>query len=1362
MGFKNVSRAQGYFKGYLFLLALVLFATRAQAQIQTWSSNPASSDWNTAGNWTSGIPNSQSATAVFDASATTSVTLSAGVSLDTLQFNVGAPQYTINTNGKPLAFFGAGIVNNSSAAQSINNASLAQMNFYNSSSAGNIWLYSGFSSTVAFHNSSTAANAWIDSNNNDSLFFDDNSNAGSATIMNLGTSNLTFNNNASAGNAVIINQAKLYFGFNYGTGDLSTAANADITNTGNIYFDGHDSSGNATITTNSGGAVHIDGATGGAGQFILNGTGFMDTSGSGGQAVTLGSLAGNGSVSLGSYDLAIGSNNLSTTFSGTFADGGQFGGSAGSLTKVGTGTLSLTGASIYTGDTDLAGGTLNLGNINALGTGNLTMENGTTLQNGSAGLSVANNIGLNGIGIIDSNGNQWTLSGTIGGSGGLLVEDSLGGGVVRLTGANSYGGGTEVANFGSVLNIDDPVNLGTGGLILNNGGMLQAGANLSLSQDVSIAGQGGLFDCNGYDSTLSGVISGSGGFGVTSGTGTGSVTLTGANTYQGGTYIANATLDLAPGGSLGSGPVSNFEGTLNFLNSTNAGNLTINSQGVSTPFSSPYAYVNFYGNASAAGATINNSSNGYVYFYNTSTAANAWIYSGYDSYVYFVNGSTAGNAWIDSDNDDGLYFQNNSNAGSAVINNQSNGTLGASQIDFLNASSAQDATITNGTGAYIYFQGDSATTIATAGNANITNTGSIYFRAYSTGGAATITTNSGGALFFNGSSDGGTADMTVNGTGYLDISAAASPLTIGSLAGSGFVSLGSNDLAEGANNLDTLFSGVLADGGQSGGTGGSLTKIGSGALTLSGDNTYTGGTTVLQGNLVAASANALGTGNVFVNNGFLQLGGPLTLHIGGNLSVTSGLIMGIGPSSNQWDAINVTGAVSLVGTPEFSLVPYGGFQFHDDESVTIVTASSVNGTFGSTNNSVNDGSFTLVYNPADIVLDITSTAPSFESLGTTGNQKTIGGVLDNLATNGGSPALITYLDTVTNSALPGAYEQLSPANLTPLYQMGFATAQAEAGLIGGRVSQLFGEIGLNSNDTSWNGQGPMFAADMPAAQEASISKDLQPQRWGGFVNGLGNFGTVTGDGNGPGYQYSTGGTAAGLDYRFSKDLVGGLLLGYSSSGTSQSTGTVNSTGGQAGLYAGWKQQSLHIEALVAGGINSYTTQRQALGGTASGSTQGTQFSGGLDLGYDLKAGDMKIQPFASGQYTNVSLNAFTETGSLAPLGYGAQSEGYLSSDLGATASRKWDLGGGAALSPMVSAAWEHVYQGNLDSLSANFGSGPDFTVNGPSTGTDAAVLGAGVNALLGKGLSAFVQYQGKLGQANYAEQNLSGGINIGF
>ena len=75
----------------------------------------------------------------------------------------------------------------------------------------------------------------------------------------------------------------------------------------------------------------------------------------------------------------------------------------------------------------------------------------------------------------------------------------------------------------------------------------------------------------------------------------------------------------------------------------------------------------------------------------------------------------------------------------------------------------------------------------------------------------------------------------------------------------------------GGNNLSTEVDGTIEDGGPvGGGAGGSLIKVGTGTLTLTGTNTYTGGTVVNAGTLTVNSAQALGLGNVVVNGGILR------------------------------------------------------------------------------------------------------------------------------------------------------------------------------------------------------------------------------------------------------------------------------------------------------------------------------------------------------------------------------------------------------------------------------------------------------------------------------------------------------------
>jgi autotransporter-associated beta strand protein len=155
----------------------------------------------------------------------------------------------------------------------------------------------------------------------------------------------------------------------------------------------------------------------------------------------------------------------------------------------------------------------------------------------------------------------------------------------------------------------------------------------------------------------------------------------------------------------------------------------------------------------------------------------------------------------------------------------------------------------------------------------------------STGSNATLIaeagTNGGGGglISFGGTSDGGNVRVEVFGNGSLDISPRALPgTTVGSLEGDGLVLLGANALTIGSNNLSTTFSGVISDNGL-----GSLIKTGNGKLTLSGANTYTGGTTINGGTLYVTnrSTSSTGSGAVQVNAGKLagtgRIAGAVTI-----------------------------------------------------------------------------------------------------------------------------------------------------------------------------------------------------------------------------------------------------------------------------------------------------------------------------------------------------------------------------------------------------------------------------------------------------------------------------------------------------
>ena len=224
---------------------------------------------------------------------------------------------------------------------------------------------------------------------------------------------------------------------------------------------------------------------------------------------------------------------------------------------------------------------------------------------------------------------------------------TIGPGTVRLLGSNTYSGGTSIASGGTLrVAADAAMGASSGGLAFN-GGTLQADAAFTIARTVTMGAGGGTFNTNGNDLVVGSAIGGVGGL---TKAGSGILTLSGANAYQGGTTVNQGTLRLATGASLPTtGLLTVNAGTLDL----NGNNLTIGSLagaggtvalGASTLTVAETGSTTFAGTlAGTGGLTVNGTGNLVLAGVNTYTGPTS-VAGG----RLAVNGSIASNVTVGS------------------------------------------------------------------------------------------------------------------------------------------------------------------------------------------------------------------------------------------------------------------------------------------------------------------------------------------------------------------------------------------------------------------------------------------------------------------------------------------------------------------------------------------------------------------------------------------------------------------------------------------------------------------------------------------------------------------------------------------
>ena len=638
----------------------------------------------------------------------------------------------------------------------------------------------------------------------------------------------------------------------------------------------------------------------------------------------------------------------------------------GGLVKEGAGTLVLGGSSAtYSGSTEINGGTLRLA-----GTG---LPNGTDVSvNGSSmwdlnGVSDAVNsiagtgsLRLGGATLsITGDGAPRNYSGVISEPGNLTMQGDH---TLVLSGNNSFIGNVNVLGLGDgALSISSNANLGnSGNLLALDEGVLRTTASLAMTRPIFLSPNDGFLDVTTGELSLGGVISGEGQLFKR---GPGNLLLTANNTYEGGTVVEQGSVEVFSNAALGdnSGPLRLQSGTLivsdefaNFHPIIIGGSGTIDT---TTQFHSLREAITGTGTLTKqgtgelelrtaaahsgdtiieAGELFFGSGGGLPDTFDVTVATGAsWNLSGIPDSVDGLNGAgtvelNSATLALGAGDGDGSFSGDVEGPGALV--KVGNGTQSLSGNNSQTSTDINGGTLLVGqdtnlgaAAAPVGFDGGTLNTTDTftmprdvtlnplGGTFEVDGSTTLTVANAVTGPGGLTKTGAGTLILLGNNNFGGPMNML---EGNLEL---GTGMTFGGIAGNGNIEIGLNELIVNSTGND-VYGGVLS------GVGGKLTKDGPGTLTLTGINTYTGGTCILDGVLRVSQSENLGDEGSLLNflGGSLNTTASFTTTRGitidsnggtfdvdaGTTLLASGQVSGLGSMTKTGDGVLMLSAIS--------------------------------------------------------------------------------------------------------------------------------------------------------------------------------------------------------------------------------------------------------------------------------------------------------------------------------------------------------------------------------------------------------------------------------------------------------------------
>ena len=337
--------------------------------------------------------------------------------------------------------------------------------------------------------------------------------------------------------------------------------------------------------------------------------------------------------------------------------------------------------------------------------------------------------------------------------------------------------------------------------------------------------------------------------------------------------------------------------------------------------------------------------------------------------------------------------------------------------------------------------------------------------------------------------------------------------------------------------------------------------------------------------------------------------------------------------------------------------------------------------------------------------------------------------------------------------------------------------------IGARLAALrLGATGLSLSGLGIQLDGKSVAAAILDLNERAggASADGAPgSRVGAFVNGLGSFGSKDRTNREQGFDFHSAGVTAGVDYRFTDNLVAGLSFSYlrTKADLNFTLGDVESRSPSLSLYGTYYVGPVYVDVLSGFTWHDYDTARrivyspppgsiaQAVDRTARGDTDGRQFTLNVGAGYDFRQAGFTMTPYARMEFLNLDIDGYRERGADGlDLRIKNQTVESLLTVFGGRVAYALSVPFGV-LVPQVRGEWRHEHLNDQRSIRALFANDPftvGFLIPTDSPYRDYFAFGTGIASVFKKGVAAFLDFETVLGLRGVTNHNLTAGVRIEF